>query len=506
MLETPYQTFEHRFFYSMINRDDPQVIPNYFATNIENWLIRNAGELEMRDGLTARGASPSATNLGSAVLYRANGVKKFVRVINGAGNTSKFQASDDGATWVDISGGDSRTTDRTWVFVQANNNLYGVNGTDTPVKYDGSSITTISAIPNGTAIEWYKNFLWVIGVQASPDVLYFSNANNPESFGGSDLINVNLGDASPGTALKGSPGGDGRLYVGKARSVWYVTGTSSANFAIQPLTYEHGVAGAEAIVAGRNDVWCVDQDCNIRALYRTVEDNPFSTLKSSPIQATISGLNKTAVSKVTTVYYNNYVMFFVPNGVDDYNSLVLVWDTQANQGKGGWITFTGWRIARATVFVLSTPRLFLHDARTGNGQTYEWTGTSDNGTAITAKYETKIYDHGFPEREKKWKFAYQFAPSLSGASVRFYASIDRFYYTLLKTISLAGMGDSLWGVAQWGVDTWGSQRAIRQRVSYSESGGDNTGYTQQIKIEAESSTQKIRVRQFTSHYLVKGLH
>lgn len=506
MLETPYLTFDHRFFYSMIDRDDPQIIPNYHASNVENWLIRNAGELEMRDGLTARGSSPSATNLGGAALYRANGTKKLLRVVNGAGNSTKFQHSDDGATWTDVSGGGSRTTGVKWVFVQANDNVYGVNGTDTPIKYDGSSISTVAGIPNGTAIEWYKNFLWIIGVAATPDRLYFSNANTPETFGGSDFINVNLGDYSPGVALKGSPGGDGRLYIGKARSVWYLTGTSSSNFAIQPLTYEHGVAGAEAIVAGRNDVWCADQDCNIRALYRTQEDSPFSTLKSSPIQATISGLNRTAASKITAVYYNNYLMFFVPNGVDDYNSLVLVYDTQANLGKGGWIKFTGWRIARASVFVLSTPKLFLHDARTGNGQTYEWTGTSDNGTAITAKYETKIYDHGYPNQEKKWKFAYQFAPTISGASLRFYVSIDRFYYTLLKNFSLAGMGSSEWDDAEWDVDTWTSQGVVRQKVSYSEGGGDNTGFTQQVKLEAESSTVKVRLRQFTSHYLVRGLH
>ena len=511
MLQSPLRTFEHTVFGTMIDRDDPQVIPDLFAQNIENFITRNRGELEMRDGLTARGTSPSATNLGAATVYFANGVKHMVRVLNGAANTSKFQYSENGITWTDITSGGSRTSNLKWVFVQANNNLYGVNGTDTPIKYNGSAISTVSAIPNGTAIEWHKNFLWVIGVAATPDRLYFSNANDPETWGGSDFINVNLGDASPGVGLKGSPGSiasgvGGRLYVGKARSMWYLTGTSSTNFAIQPLTYEHGVASHESMISVKNDTWCIDENGNIRGLYRTTEDNPFSANRSDVISTTIAGLNRAALSKATAVYTSdNFAMFFVPYGVGDYNSLVLVFDTQANNGKGGWIKFTGWNIARAVIFNDGTPKLFLFDARTNNGQAYEWTGTSDNGSAIRAIYETKIYDHGSAERRKKWRFAYQFAPSLGAVNVNFYVSIDRYYYTLLKTFPLSGVGDALWGVAQWGVDNWGSGGYIQEKIRFSDGGGATRGYSMQVKLEAQSSVTKVKLRKFTAHYRVKGL-
>ena len=509
MLNNPLRTFEHRSFNSIINRDDGQIIPDYYAQNIENWLIRNVGELEMRDGLTARGTSPSATNLGSTVLYRANGVKKLVRVINGASDTSKFQASDDGVTWTDISGGGSKKTGLVWALVQANNNIYGVNGTDTPIKYDGTSITTVSAIPNGTAIEWWKNFMWVIGVSATPDRLYFSNAADPETWGGSDFINVNLGDYSRGQGLKGTAGSTGRLYVGKQRSVWYITGTSSSNFVLNPLTYEFGVASHESMIQVRNDVWCVDLDGNIRGLYRTSTDNPFGVLRSRDIQATIAGLNKIAISnaKPSAVYFDNYAMFFVPNGVDDYNSITLVYDTLANRGRGGWIKFTGWNIARATVFQESgEPKLFLYDSRAGNGQTYEWIGTSDNGIAITAKYETKIYDLGYPSQEKAFRFSWQYAPVVANVNMEFYVSIDRFYYVKLADINLLGTGNRKLG-QDWrlGIDPLGSSGFVKYQIPFSNYGGDTEGTTAQIKLQAESSTTKIRVRQFTMHYRVKGL-
>jgi hypothetical protein len=42
--------------------------------------------------------------------------------------------------------------------------LYGVNGVDTPIKYDTSTISTVAAIPVGSSIEWWKNRLWVFGV------------------------------------------------------------------------------------------------------------------------------------------------------------------------------------------------------------------------------------------------------------------------------------------------------------------------------------------------------
>ncbi len=489
----------------MNNRDDGEIIPDYYATNIENWIIRNVGELVMRDGLAIRGTSPAKTNLGSAVLYRANGTKLFVRVIDGAANTAKFQKSDNGTTWTDITGGGSRTTGLRWFFVQANNNLYGVNGTDTPIKYDTASITTVAGIQNGVAIEWWKNRLWTFGSILAPDKLWYSDANDPETFGGTSFININLGDNSIGVGLKGTAGTSGRLYCGKARSIWYITGASASDFALNPLTYEHGVASHESMIQVKNEVWAVDLEGNVRGLYRTSTDDPFSTIKSKDIQATVAGLNKGSITKAAAVFFNNYAMFFVPNGVDDYNSIVLVWDTLANRGRGGWVTFTSWRIARATVFNATQPQLFLHDARTNNGQTYEWTGTSDAGASITAKYETKIYNHGFSEREKRWVFAYQHSPTLGVVPFRFYCSIDRYYYTLLKTFNLQGSGNALWDVAKWDVDSWSADGALREKIYYTDGGGDPIGFTQQVKLEAESSTTHVKVRMFTSHYLIRGL-
>lgn len=503
MLGTPLTTFEHSEFFSMVDRDDPQSIPDLFAANIENWIIRNVGELEMRDGLTARGTSPSATNLGEGVLRRANGTKHLVRVINGAGSTSKFQySSNEGLTWSDISGGGSLSTDGIWYMTQANDILYAVSAGQTTRKYDGSTMSSLPSLPSGTAIEWWNNRLWILDA-TTLDKLWYSDANTPETFGGSSFLFVNLGDGSPGIGLRGSQ--SGRLYIGKERSVWYLFGDTPSDFVLRNLTYEHGVASPEAMIAARNDVWCIDQEGNARSLYRSQEDTPFSTIKSSEIQYTISGINKAALDRASGIFFDNFLMFFVPNGVDSHNSLVIVWDFLANRGKGGWTKFTGWSVARASVLIGDTPKLFLHDSRSGNGQSYEWAGTSDNGIAITAKYETKIYDHKVPERRKKWKMAYQFAPSSAGEYLRFYDSVDRGYYTLLKTIDLEGMGETLWDNFNWDEGTWSAGGLIRERIPFTDGGGINHGYSNQIKIEAESATTKIKVRKFTMHYRIFGL-
>lgn len=506
MLLNNLRTFEHKYFYSIINRDDPQSIPDYFASNIENFLIRDRGSILMRPGLAARGSSPAKTNLGTTVLNRASGVKMMLRVVDGSANTAKFQHSSDGTTWTDVTSGGSRTTGQKWAFVQANDFVYGVNGFDTAIKYDGSTISTIAAIPQGTAIEWFKNFLWVFGNPTYKDRLYYSNAADPETFGGAAYININLGDVSQGIGLRGSAGTTGRLYIGKQRSVWYLTGTSASDFAIQPLTYEHGVASHESMIQVKNDVWCVDLEGNIRGLYRTTTDDPFSANRSVDIQATISGLNKSAILKSSAVYFNNYAMFFVSNGVDDYNSLTLVFDTLANDGKGGWIKFTNWNIARATIFNDGQPKLFLFDARTNNGQAYQWTGTSDNGQSIIAKYETKIYDFGIPERRKRFRYNYQFAAAQGSYNTRFYTSIDRFYYTKIADPSLAGTGNKLLGIT-WtlGVDKLGSGGISRVQIPFGDNGGTTEGYTMQIKLECESSTVAMYIDGLTSHYIPLGL-
>lgn len=511
MLSSPYKPFEHKKFYSMIDKDDPQDIPDLFASNIENWIIRDSNEIELRDGLTPRGTSPQATNLGYGVLRQANGNKFMYRVLNGGSDTSKFQYSQDGSNWSDVTSGGSLKTGVVWHMVQANNYMYAVNGQDTGLRLDGTTATQIAAMPKGTAIEWWKNFLWILGVAATPDRLYFSNENTPETWGGSDFINVNLGDGSPGVGLKGHPGQTGRLYIGKERSVWYLTGTDSSDFAIAPLTYEHGVISHESMIQVKNDVWCIDQEGNIRGLYRTTEDSPFSALRSEQIQSTISGLNKSYLHMSSAVYFDNYAMFFVPYGVDTYNSLVLVWDTQCNSDKygksqGGWTKFTGWNIAGGVVWDATEPELYMFDSRNGNGLTYQWSGTNDNGVEITGKYETKIYDMGSPDRLKKWKFTYQTAPSLGSVPVKFYSSMDRFYYVLLRTFNLTGTGDKLLGIT-WtlGTDKLGSGGAVRQKILMTEGGQTSKGYTVQIKLEATSSTVKVKLRKFSMHYKYFGL-
>lgn len=506
MLDTPLSTFDHKYFFSMIDTDDPESLPNYFAQNIENWIIRNRGQLEMRDGLAARGTVPGKTVIGRGV-FKTPSYLHLIRVLDGAANAAKFQYSLDGVTWVDITGGGSKTTGKDWHMVQANNNLYAVNGYDTPVKYDGSTMTTVPAMPNGTCIEWWKNHLFIGGVVSIPDRLYVSNPAAPETFGGSDYLNINLGDSTKLVGIKGSGGTVSRLFLGKERSVWYITGATISDFALQLLTYEHGVASHEAMIPVKNDIWVVDTDGCVRSLYRSQSDDPFSDLMSKQIMQTVAGLNRIVMNKASAVYYNNYALFFVPNGVDSYNSLVMVFDTLANEGKGGWIKFTGWNVQGAVIYPLSTPRLFLFDSRTNNGQAYEWTGTSDNGQAIIANYETKLYDHGFPERLKVWKFTHQMAPVIGDVNLNFYSSIDRYYYTLLKAVNLQGTGNKLLGVT-WtlGVDKLGSGGFVKEKIPMTDGGGTNTGYTCQVKLQAISSTVKVKVKSFVMHYRVKGLH
>ena len=125
--------------------------------------------------------------------------------------------------------------------------------------------------------------------------------------------------------------------------------------------------------------------------------------------------------------------------------------------------------------------------------------------AIQANYETKIYDHGFPERRKNWKYAIQYAPTIGNVNVSFYTSIDRYYYSLVDTVNLQGTGDAQWDVAQWDVAVWSSLGTVRDRVLLTGGGSTNKGYSVQVRLRAESATTKIRLRRFTLHYRVLGL-
>lgn len=116
-----------------------QIKPNELSEAVDIQLIEDGKIQCPRDGQSYYGSSNGSRNHGLFSYYLSNGTKKLVRAIS-----TKLQVYNAG-TWDDISGY-TYTASKNAEAVTAYDKLYVVNGTDPLTYYDGSTITSFTAI------------------------------------------------------------------------------------------------------------------------------------------------------------------------------------------------------------------------------------------------------------------------------------------------------------------------------------------------------------------------
>jgi hypothetical protein len=94
-------------------------------------------------------------------------------------------------------------------FVTINNQLWGMNGVNSPFSWDGSTTTTIYTIANSTGFPtgkycaYWLQRLWIAGDPANPSRIYWSDPGQPASFSNALDIATNDGDQITGIMLDG---------------------------------------------------------------------------------------------------------------------------------------------------------------------------------------------------------------------------------------------------------------------------------------------------------------
>ena len=118
-----------------------QIKPNELSEAIDIQLIEDGKIQFPRDGQAYYGAENGSKVTGLFPFYKSDGTKQLLR-ISGT-KLQKFNTSS--LDWDDVAGA-SYTSDQDTEAVMAYDNLYICNGTDNLTYYDGSSITTFTAV------------------------------------------------------------------------------------------------------------------------------------------------------------------------------------------------------------------------------------------------------------------------------------------------------------------------------------------------------------------------
>lgn len=129
---------------------DETVLKDSELTEAKNILLSVDG-IEPRPGTSTYGTTSGSRVLGLFGYYKSDGTRQFLRYSYGANNKLQYYSS---TTPTDI-GSNTFDASARMNFVQARDLVFGFNGVDSLWKYDGTTITTYTALTTPTTPKLY---------------------------------------------------------------------------------------------------------------------------------------------------------------------------------------------------------------------------------------------------------------------------------------------------------------------------------------------------------------
>lgn len=507
------QYIDESIFIGMNDKYPSHLLPKGVFSSITNAII-DTNRITKRPGTDNVAAALGAFSiLGLSAFEPAGGTKLIVACLDGSSNSRLHTWSGSGA--FSAIGSANLTAGAQMNFVQASNSLFGFNGTDA-VDYDGTTVTKNRAnVPLGKFGIWFHNYLFVAGVSASPNRLYWSGLGTPTTFDTADFVDINANDGDEITGLSVL---NDELIIFKRNSIWSISGWSGATFDATTIAGQNtqqkatgvGTISHQSIINTGRDLFYLSFNGSqpvIRSLTQTVFAKVIEEgIVSDEIYTTMDGLNKSQLSKTCGVYDGSRIHWAVPNAASTSNNLILVFDPDKTFRTSlgtmrSWCLWSGPTPSQYTVSTISgRAKVYFGDATTG-GFVFEQ-GTSayeDNGTAITMTVNTRDYMLKSANKSK-WKYAYVKYESGSSGTLSFNARIDMAAdFATQKSISLVGSSPGL-GSFILGTSILGGSTTVKDRVTFAHLTGTLLGV--QFK---ESTANSCEIYDYQIYGFPRGL-
>lgn len=478
------------------DREPPEQLKKGYLADCLNALCKT-GEIVKRGGYTIIGDDLGSANCqGIRGVEFANGTKEVLGVFNGL--VYKWTG---GASWSALSGTYTLSTTADVDIVVANNNVYFFDGTNTVPKYNGTTMSTVAAIPIGSMAKWFHNQLHIAGISGSPNKLRSSDVGDPETYSGgaSSNLDINPNDGDLITALNTL--GNELIILKRYRS-WSATGFGTAALTLDDIAERvtnTGTLSHKSVVNTGNRLMFISFYGGIPH-FRSIERTIYGTLVdggilSVDIETTMNGLNKGRLNQCAGVFDGRLVWWSLCNGSSTTNNLVLVYDTF----KKGWTRHTGINANVWDSFSISTtPQIYFGEA-TADSKAYRLdTSASDNGASINFSITSRRYGGGDSEIKKKWKWLYMRPEETGNYNLTLDYAVDGFAYSNLGTLNLAGTGAILDSII---LDTsrLGTTDVKRERFTIPKS----RNYYIQFNLYDTSATSNISIRDWELVYFKK---
>lgn len=437
--------------------------------------------------------------LGMGELKTVSGTHYMLRARNKDASNALVEAWAGTGAWGTLTDSDSQTKNLKHEFVMANDAMYIFNGTDTVKKTtNGTSVSTVAAIPKGKSGKWFHNYFFVFGVSSNPDRLYWSTINTTETYGADDYIDVNPND---GDAIVGLAVLKDELLIFKKNRIWALTGFGATDFTIDDLGERltgQGAQSLRSIVETENDVYYLSSSGGIPH-FRSVQRTRYGEIVgggilSDPIEGTMEGIDNAYLGNCAGIFDGRKIWWGVTETADTYNELVLVYDVITT----AWTRHTG---INASCWlqsdIVTKPKVYFGESSATAYTFVMDSSESDNGTAIDMQFKTPMY-RPKPESKCKWKYLYITADVNSGTTLDVDYSPDGFTFDDLVEMDLSGPNTVFPMTFPL---LLGATTSVKERVD--SAGG--TAYKMQYLFQNNTTDETVVIREFQVLYKPRGL-
>ena len=380
-------------------------------------------------------------------------------------------------------------------FISNDDYTYLFNGTDVVNRIDGVTITTLAGIPKGKYAIIVNSRLYVSGVDAYPNRVYYSNLSDYETFGGSDYFDVNPDSDDDITGLSTL---SGNLIIGKRKSIFAFNGFTVDDFTVKNLTSQlpdYGVASHKSFVNIGNDLLFLNFSggtVNIMSLKRTQYDAlNYSGVISHDIEEFLNDINLSKLPQVSGGFDGRYVYWAVPYKTSTTNNYVIMYDT-VKKGFSIHSNFYVERFIRSSLsgvdrlYISSSDALLRFDYINLDVTTRAVRSTGESGD-IKIVYRSKIFE-STSQNKSKWKYIYITPDNNSTTDIDVYASIDGGVFEYQGNIEIVGSDTFPYTFPI----TLNPAPIKKKRISFKT----KQSYTVQIEFR-EESTQVVTLNNFT---------
>lgn len=207
------------YFGTLDTTSDPSLMAEINSPDCLNVVYDQVKSVMSRKGYIKLLTTSTPSFIGGMYpLYQSNATRQLIYA--SSQNLYKYNNAGGSTTILPNTGAPTNfTADKQWSFDEYQDSVYGCNGTDAFIAYNGTNYSIANAGINPQFLKIHKNRVYAANANSS--TLYFSDAGSPTSFPVNNFILINTND---GQNITGISDILDNLIIFKDDSVWILTG------------------------------------------------------------------------------------------------------------------------------------------------------------------------------------------------------------------------------------------------------------------------------------------